>query len=308
MAVPAPPGTNMADAVMTARPQVSVIIPTRDSEPDLRRCLASLAVDQGASYEVLVVDQQSVDATREVALAAGAALTDAPRPELYAPPTRSRNLGAAAAKGEYLLHLDVDMTVAPRVLRNAVQACRDAGHVALTLEEVDIADGFWAKCKALERLAYRGSVLEGARFVRADVFHETGGYDERLGSGEDWDIHSRYAASGSIGRLPRAIHHHLGRVSLHGQLRKKFGYGRSAIDFLDKHDTSQFSRAMASAYRRSWRRFARQPLHAVGFVVIRAGEVGAVLAGIAAATLARKLDSRRGRRRSRSDCDDPSHR
>lgn len=289
---------------MTDLPQMSVIIPTRDSEPGLRRCLASLAVDQGAAFEVVVVDQQSVDRTRDVARAAGATLIDAPRPELYAPPTRSRNLGAETATGEYLLHLDADMTLAPGVLGNAVRKCRDGGHVALTLEEVDVADGFWAACKALERRAYRGSFLEGARFVRADVFHDSGGYDEQLGSGEDWDVHSRYAEFGSIGRMQGAIHHHLGRVSLHGQLRKKFGYGRSAIDFLAKHDTSKYSRAMASAYRRSWRDFAREPLHATGFVVLRVAEVLAVACGIAVATLERKTGSRPGRGRSPSDSGD----
>ena len=211
------------------------------------------------------------------------------RPSLYAPPTRSRNLGAAAARGDYLVHLDSDMALAPGVLGAAVLECSEAGHVALVLEEVDLTNGFWGKCKALERRAYRRSdVIEGARFVRADVFEAAGGYDETLGSGEDWDIHARYARNGSIGRLPDAVHHHLGRISYPAQIQKKYAYGRSAGPFLSKHGSNTYSRAMASAYRRSWRMFARDPVHSIGVILLRLGEVAALGAGLVVASVARR--------------------
>jgi glycosyltransferase involved in cell wall biosynthesis len=279
---------------MTSSAEVSVIIPTRDSVAHLPRCLASLTEDQGASFEILVVDQESADGTREAALEGGATLLDAPRPDLYAPPTQSRNIGAAAARGEFLLHLDADMALAPAVLGKAVCTCRDGGYIALTLEEIDLTSGFWAECKALERRTYHGSaVLEAARFVRTNVFREVSGYDETLASGEDWDIHARYGKRGSIGRLPRAVYHDLGELSFAAQLRKKFKYGRSAIAFLRRHEPSEFSRAMASAYWRSWRMFARQPVHALGLAVLRAGEVSALAAGIAVATLELQVRRRR---------------
>jgi glycosyltransferase involved in cell wall biosynthesis len=274
-------------------PEVSVIVPTRNSASDLRRCLASLTEMQDVSLEVIVVDQESTDTTRDIARAAGAAVVEVPRPSVYTPPTRSRNRGAALARGEYLLHLDADMALAPAALAAAVRSCRESDHVALTLEELDVTDGFWAECKALERRTYRASDLEAARFVRADVFSEVGGYDESLGSGEDWDIHTRYAGRGSIGRLANAVYHNLGAISLRAQLRKKCAYGRSAAGFLGKHATGDFSRAMLSSYRRSWRIFARDPAHALGFVVLRLGEAGALAAGISVEWIA-------GRRTRRS--------
>lgn len=258
-----------------------MIIPTRDSAEDLSRCLASLVVDQGVPFEVIVVDQTSSDATRDIAAAAGANVLLESRPTLYTPPTRSRNAGAAAAAGEYLLHLDADMALAPAMLSAAVRTCSDGGYVALTLEEIDQADGFWAECKALERKTYRGSeLLEAARFVRADVFRDVGGYDERLGSGEDWDVHARYAARGAIGRLPRAVYHHLGTLAFADQMRKKFRYGRSAAAFLGKRGSSSFAAAMASAYMRSWRLFVRDPAHTLGFVALRMAESVALGSGV----------------------------
>jgi arabinofuranan 3-O-arabinosyltransferase len=270
------------------QPEVSVIIPTRDSAADLDRCLTSLADGQGASREVIVVDQESTDATTAIATAAGAELIAVPRPALYTPPTASRNAGAAVARGEYLLHLDVDMELVPGTLGKAVRMCRDYGFVGLVFEEIDIAESFWAECKALERRTYRGShLLEAARFVRADVFRVAGGYDESLGSGEDWDIHTRYAQLGKIGRLPEAVHHRLGALTFRGQARKKFRYGRSAVRFLEKRDSSNFSIEMASAYVRSWRLFARHPRHALGFIALRLIETAAIAFGVGVALLGR---------------------
>jgi glycosyltransferase involved in cell wall biosynthesis len=264
-----------------SRPDVSVIVPTRDSAVDLDQCLVSLRGDQGASFEVIVVDQESSDATRDIAAAAGAKVLVEPRPKLYAPPTQSRNAGAAAASGEYLLHLDADMAIAPAMLSEAVHMCRNGGYSALTLEEIDVAHGFWAECKALERRTYRGSdLLEAARFVRADVFRDVGGYDESLGSGEDWDVHARYAERGAIGRLPGAVYHYLGALAFADQVRKKFTYGRSAVRFLGKRDSSSFPSAMAAAYARSWRLYVRDPSHTLGFVALRFAEAVALASGV----------------------------
>jgi GT2 family glycosyltransferase len=278
---------------MGDRPDVSVIIPTRDSVEDLRRCLASLTAQRGATFEIVVVDQESSDGTREVAEAAGAVVLHAPRPEVYGATTgHSRNIGARAACGTYLLHLDSDMTLPPNVLATAVAACRGGGYHALTLEEIDVANGFWAQCKALERTTYRGSpVLEAARFVIAELFDAVGGYDENIGSAEDWDIHARYAERGSVGRLPEALCHHLGKLSPRAQLRKKFRYGRSASLFLGKHEGGQFWRAMLLAYGRSWRDLVKNPLHALGFIFLRAAEVGAITAGISVSALERRRAS-----------------
>lgn len=259
---------------------VTVVIPTRDAVRHLERCLASIAAQQGDQrVEVVVVDQLSMDGTQEAAARSGAVVLETPRGATYTPPTKSRNLGAAKARGEFLLHLDADMTLASDALGRAIASCNSDGHVALTLEEVDVAEGFWAESKALERSAYHGTRIEGARFVRSDVFRYLGGYDESLGSGEDWDVHARYASRGTIGRLKEAVFHHLGAVSFADQVTKKFRYGRSTAAFVAKYDSQFFATEMLKAYARSWRRFARDPWHAVGFVSLRLAETVAVAAG-----------------------------
>jgi glycosyltransferase involved in cell wall biosynthesis len=263
--------------------EVSVIVPTLDSEPKLQRCLESVRRQEGVLAEVIVVDQQSRDASQEIARAQGARVVTAPRPGFYSPPTAARNLGARHATGVYLLHLDADMELAPGALSSCVRTCLERGFIALVVHEVDVADGFWANCKALERMCYLGvEEVEGARFVRSDIFRSVGGYDEDLGSGEDWDIHARYRCAGPIGAAPQPLYHHLGRIDLASQLRKKFSYGRTARRFLRKAPGTPVAAAMIRAYWSSRRALLRRPFLALGLMVLRTAEAGALALGMLA--------------------------
>src|ERR1700690_301157 len=49
-------------------PDVSIIIPARNEESNLRVCLESLATQTGVTFEITVVDDASTDRTREIAL------------------------------------------------------------------------------------------------------------------------------------------------------------------------------------------------------------------------------------------------
>jgi glycosyltransferase involved in cell wall biosynthesis len=262
-------------------PDVSAIIPTLDSAAHLARCLRSLEAQRNVDVEVIVVDQGSRDGTLDIARVHGARILSLPRPAFYRPPTRSRNLGARAAAGRFLVHLDADMELPRGLLAEAAAVCERVGVAAVVLHEHDVPETFWGAAKALERDTYVGVTgVEGARFVRADVFRAVGGYDEHLGSGEDWDIHTRYLQQGAVEAASQTLLHHTGRVSFSGQLRKKFAYGRSARRFLEKHRGAPVASAMLSAYWASRRTFARHPALALAFVVLRASEAGAVAAGI----------------------------
>jgi GT2 family glycosyltransferase len=269
-------------------PDVTVVIPTLDAESHLRRCLDAVTGQRDVDVETIVVDQSSSDGTAVVARDAGAIVVTLPRPAFYSPPAAARNAGAAHAHGSYLLHLDADMEVTPGLLTACVETCSERRHVALVVHEIDAADGYWAACKALERQCYHGvEEIEAARFVRTDVFRAVDGYDESLSSGEDWDVHRRYKRAGSVGYAPLPVIHHLGRVSLRGQARKKFSYGRTAARFLRKHDATPIAAAMWRSYWASRQRLASDPLHALGLIALRLVEAGAVVAGMATATRSR---------------------
>ena len=89
--------------------KISAIVPTRNSERTIASCLESLRRQQGCDVEVIVIDNNSSDATAQIA-------TDLADIVINAGPERSaqRNRGAEAATGEIVFFIDSDMVLEPR--------------------------------------------------------------------------------------------------------------------------------------------------------------------------------------------------
>jgi len=109
-----------------ALPRVSIVVPARNEEANLERCLRSLVMQKGVSFEILVVDDASTDRTRTIAesftrvrqcpfvglnpFLVEVRLLDAPQP---LPPgwtgkTNALVAAEAVARGEWLLFTDAD--------------------------------------------------------------------------------------------------------------------------------------------------------------------------------------------------------
>ncbi len=93
---------------MSEQPKVSVIVPTMNEEESIGQVMDEInrALKPLGQYEVLVVDTNSKDKTREIAVSKGARIIDEPR-RGYG---RAYKTGFAEAKGEFLATLDADCT------------------------------------------------------------------------------------------------------------------------------------------------------------------------------------------------------
>ena len=263
---------------------VSVVVPTRNSERTLERCLQSLRDQTHPGVEIIVVDNHSQDATHEIAVA-GADVVIVAGPER----SRQRNVGAAGSHGAFLTFIDSDMVLEPTVLAEAV-AQAGQGSTATVIPEESFGEGFWARCKALERSCYLGDpTVEAARFYSRELFEEIGGYDERIPAGpEDWDIHERARQAGAgFGRTQAMIKHDEGRLRLRETMATKMYYGRSMATYIRNHPAlaSRQLRVVRPAFLRHWRRLARHPLTSGGMVLMKVCELGAGAAGLAVARL-----------------------
>jgi arabinofuranan 3-O-arabinosyltransferase len=144
---------------------------------------------------------------------------------------------------------------------------------------VSSGEGFWARCKALERSCYLGDdAIEAPRFFRRTAFVSIGGFDEALIGGEDWDLARRVRRTGAICRVPAVIHHMEGRLTLPETMRAKFYYGQTIGRYLRKHPAGSVRSQLMpirAAYVRHWKRLLRDPVHLGGFAVMKACEIGA---------------------------------
>jgi len=99
---------------LTGGPSVSVVVPARNEEGSIGRCVESLLVQDYVDYEVIVVDDDSNDATAAIVAAHAARdsrvrlVCGEPLPEGWLGKPHAISQGVAAARGEVLIFTDAD--------------------------------------------------------------------------------------------------------------------------------------------------------------------------------------------------------
>ncbi len=165
----------------------SVILPAHNEETYLSASLSSLLNQDYPrhNYEILLVNNQSNDATVEIAKSYGVHVIDEP----IGPVGRVRNTGAKAAKSDYLLFLDSDCVAPKHWISYALnKLSRDPALVlgggyelrnnAKPLERYWLLDGKHGATLPNE-------LLGGSIAVSKSAFFQAGGFDETVTSGED---------------------------------------------------------------------------------------------------------------------------
>lgn len=265
---------------------ISVIITTKNESVHLPKLLKSLKDQSYKKYEVLVIDNNSTDDTKNIAKKAGVRIYDK-GPERSA----QRNFGVFVAKGEYVLILDADMTLARNVLMDCVHAVeKDKGVGALIIPEKSFGIGFWSKFKTFEREFYVGDeTVESPRFFNKTVYKKFGGYDEKITGPEDFDLPLRMRKSGvKIGRIASFISHDEGKFSPIKSAQKKFYYASHSGIFLKRHPEQVLTSGnliFRPIFFKKWKKIIAHPFLFLGVMFIKAIEgigafTGAISSGI----------------------------
>jgi GT2 family glycosyltransferase len=170
--------------------KVSVVIPAFNEEKLLGACLdsvrAAFSVQPGApAYELIVCDNNSTDKTAAVAAGRGVKTVFEPLNLISA----SRNSGAAAASGDWLLFMDADSRLSPATLAETLKLMRSGacvgGGALISFSPRPPAWGLaltwgWNAVSRVFRLA-AGSFL----FCRRDAFAAVGGFSPLFYAGEE---------------------------------------------------------------------------------------------------------------------------
>ncbi len=165
----------------------SFIVPAHNEEKLLPSTLESIhasAKAVGVSYEIIVADDDSTDGTAEVAEALGARVVHVDHRQIG----KTRNSGAAEAKGELFVFVDADTIINPAVLRGVqinIQSGAVGGGAAVAVEgrlplPARIITPIFTFC-------YRHAGLAAGCFVYCtrEAFDAVGGFDEELFATEE---------------------------------------------------------------------------------------------------------------------------
>ena len=126
-------------------PEISVIIPARNEEASLGACLESLVAQHGVSFELIVINDQSTDRTREIAASfTQVRVIDAdPLPGNWTGKNNAVATGARTARGEWLLLTDADTIHLPGSLARALAEAKAHNVDMLSYSPEQIAVTFW---------------------------------------------------------------------------------------------------------------------------------------------------------------------
>lgn len=225
-------------------PCVSVVVCSYNGAATLRGCLESLMDLDYPDYEVILVDDGSLDNTPEIA-------NDFPQVVYYHQENRglsvARNVGARLAKGEIVAYTDSDCVVDEHWLRYLVDAMYDQGVAAIGGPNITPpSDGWVAKCVAASPGNPSHVMLDDQHAEHVPgcnmAFHrETllglGGFDPQFRqAGDDVDVCWRFLDAGlPIGYASGAMVWHHRRATVAAYARQQKGYGRSEAMVHFKH-------------------------------------------------------------------------
>lgn len=185
----------------TFRPLVSVVLPTRNRAPLLRRALGSVLGQTYQHLELLIVDDASTDGTAALVQGVPDDRVRFFRLDRPAGAPAARNLAIGQARGDLIAFQDSDDEWhAEKLARQVPRLVSLPRQTALTYTAI-------LKIMALgavripgpqekRRLSgdLRSSLLHGnfistqTALVRADALRSVGGFDERMPRLQDWDL------------------------------------------------------------------------------------------------------------------------
>jgi peptidoglycan/xylan/chitin deacetylase (PgdA/CDA1 family) len=187
---------------------ISVVIPAYNRESTLQSSLDSLLAQTLTGWEAIVVDDGSGDGT--AAVAEEYARRDSRisvRHQVNRGVSAARNVGIAAAGGEWLFFLDADDRIAPTAFENLLSAAEarpeataiHGGYVYVSADGREVRVARPDESDDLFPLFARTCAIAiQTCLVRTELVRAVGGFDERLVTCEDWDLWQRLARAGAV--------------------------------------------------------------------------------------------------------------
>lgn len=249
---------------------VSVVIPARNAAHFLASQLEALSrQNYSGDWEVIVADNNSTDCTAAVA---SEWVWRLPKLRIVEADDRqgvnhARNVGAAAARGDFLVFCDADDAASAGWLRAMAEGARTADLVGGYLDQSalnTVSVRRWRpslpRRKLPTVLGYLPFAVGASLGVRADVYSAIGGFNEDyVGGGDEVEFCWRaQLARYVIGCAPDAVMHYRLRDQLWPLAKQAYGFGRSHAQLMRDFQAHGLGPVNAWAATQSWYKLIRR--------------------------------------------------
>ena len=244
-------------------PTVTVVVPMRNEEDHIGRCLQSV-LDQdypGEQVEILVVDGMSTDSSRSIVSEFAGRYPNVSLLDNEKGITPSAfNVGIRNARGNIVAIIGAHCSLAPDHISNCVHYLntKEADCVGGPIE--NIGEGFLGEAISLAmtspfgvgdahfRYSHQERYVDTLAFgaYRREVFDKIGLFDEKLVRNQDYDLNYRLRkAGGKILLTPAIKSRYYTRSSLRKLCSQYLQYGFWKVQMLRKHPRSVRVRQLA---------------------------------------------------------------
>lgn len=245
------PELNAPHVTTNSRATVTVLIPTIDRYPYLRKVLSQLRDQTVAPAEIVVIDQTPTSA-RDDNIARDFA--DLPLKLIYldtAGQCTSRNAGIQSSAGDYILFIDDDDEIGPDLVQRHLESmARFGSNVSCGIAHEDGAGALpynFSIIRASDVFPTNNSMIKRNVLLHSGLFDLA--YDR--GSRADGDLGMRLYLSGQLMVLNPEIsvfHHHAPRGGLRTHKARAITYASSRTNLFHRHLPSVSEIYLAKRY------------------------------------------------------------
>ncbi len=230
-------------------PKVSIIIPVYNGAPTLGQCLQSVLNQSNPAFEVIVVDNNSIDQTKDIAIEFQ---SDYPNIQYVFEPLRSRgaarNAGIIAAHGEIIVMTDSDCIVPYNWIESLIAPIVNEGETIVMGHEYDLNKNFWSKSIQEANQSFFGKYLNGNYITVLDTknFAITTDtmkqfmFNPSVGNIEDFELSIRLRDKVKIRYIPSIKVGHYHKNSLVSWFKLNFNRGYWAGIVFHMHKEKEF--------------------------------------------------------------------
>lgn len=268
-------------------PLVTVIVPTKNSAKTLGDCLSSIKRQSYKHIELIVVDNNSTDNTKEIAESYGAKVFNKG-------PERSAqvNYGVEKARGEYIYKVDSDFILDEKVVEECVNKAKEGFDAVVVHNSPDVRISWIARIRKFEVDMYKYDITHSsARFVARDVYQKIGGFNAKITAGEDYDFQNKLNRGKYKTGFIDAEALHLGEPrSFWKHMKKYYDYGKDFVNYAsaNKEESGKQLGIGRSVYFKNWKKFFLQPHLGLAFIFYNTFKFAFGGAGFVAAKLGSK--------------------